>query len=234
MVLSKRALEVELAALEIAPGRIPVPDLTRLTTGINTAIRRIGFELAQARNLEGPNLQRDLKRALELAVTGVRPGSVVIDLDFGLEEVAGALEDLRLHSIRYFMLGIADFHDHKHLPVGWPQPVLKSVRYLRPLLRRYRSLVFRIPSDPELSDAILDRATLLNVEAVREILDRSRVGFEEEYEGYGPKFAPERRREAAFLPPERRRKKPRLGDFASRQSLTDELREWRRGPRSQA
>lgn len=133
---------------------ITVPQLNRLTTGTNTAIRRLALAVASGEGFEGVR-RPVIERAVELHVLRVNRGSVIVDFQFGDSHSLPDLpqtDRLRGETLQSLVLGIRQLRSEPRLPAGWPPAVLKSFRYLRPLFNHgFQTFSLRIPQMPEVS-----------------------------------------------------------------------------------
>ena len=212
-------LEVSIRGPVVAAG-VSVDDLNLVTRSLQSAVQEIAVARIRrgslSRQLTAP-LEREIRRACRLAVTRLRPGSVVVEFEFAVPVVDDRLEQARLGALDDVVRGTEQLVDHSFLPSGWTPEVLRSFLRLQPLFRRgVDEFALRLPRlDPQRHAVILP-----------DLLPKLSAALRPYQSGAGARKGETRSYDIGAPPPPTRRKPPKLPLFESgRRELTGEIDE---------
>lgn len=129
------AIEIRLEGPAVATGRIAVRDLILVAGQVQRAVERIARVLQGERGARPDRRPREVEALTRLEFVGLRPGSVILELD--VAEAARPLEtlDLGWEAVRHFVEGLEKLPDDAP-PRGWDAGVLLAVKEMGTVLRR--------------------------------------------------------------------------------------------------
>ncbi len=139
-------LRVQVEGEVIRPGKVAVRDLTRLGTLVQSGIERVARVLTGEPGPALESLPRSLRRATELLLTGIEPGSAILVLELPAPEDLEMSPDERLfeppapdvgfRAVDRFVRGLHQLEDGlEQVPEGWDNSVMEIAENLAELTR---------------------------------------------------------------------------------------------------
>ncbi len=128
-------ITVRLTGPAVAQGRISVDDLVLLARQVQSSIERIALVLRGERGTKTGRRPAEVESLTRLEVVGLRPGSVVLELDLARDQRALKGLDLGEEATKALVDGLVALTAREVLPRGWDAGALLAWREATTLYR---------------------------------------------------------------------------------------------------